>query len=326
MASIFDIIDFDGIGMGTIQSVDEMTVVPLVGETRGNITSPSNLKFERTTGYGSMQFSNEGDKPAIVPSNMMVRGTGGQDHAMSGSGVILAKATQSFDTACCIEETQGGLLSSIGNDEDILPIGLRKTLLNYGKRTEHGYSKLWGEIKSWLRGMNLGHRNSAHLRYFYDDKSVGNELERFAAEFEPLENQIGAIIMFNGVPVGLEIMPSTEHWDTYWKYLLRGCYGAELVRMKMLNKLEPSTLILPDLPELSKDPESEELDKFKHVLDDFINHLRDEVLPILEQIQISGNRQVGKTSNLETRMVSTPSGGGDIILQDSKPVYISMIL
>jgi len=320
MGSLFDILDFAGIGLGRVQSDDEMTVIPLVGGDRGNIARPSSLKFERTTGYGSMQFSNEDDKPAIVPSNMMVRGTGGQDHAMSGCGIILAKSTKSFNDACCIEETQGGMLSAEGNDEDILPIELRKTLLNYGKRTQKGYSKLWNDIKDWLRGMNLG-RDSAHLRYFYDNKSIGQALEDFAASFEPIENQIGAVIMFNGIPVGIEIMPSADHWDAYWQHLLRGCYGAELLRMKKLGKITPSTLILPDIPEDASPAEVKEL------LTEFSDHLREEVIPALERISVSDNRRIGSiTSGLETRMVITDSGGGDIILQDSKPIYISLVL
>jgi len=73
-------------------------------------------------------------------------------------------------------------------------------------------------------------------------------LEEFAAEFEPVEGQIGAIIMFSGVPVGIEIMPSEGHWETYWKHLIRGCYGAEMLRLKMIGKLKPSALILPEIP------------------------------------------------------------------------------
>jgi len=321
MSSLFDILDFAGIGLGSVQSDDEMTVIPLVGGDRGDVASPSSLKFERTTGYGEMKFSNEDEKPAIVPSNMMIRGTGAQDHAMSGSGIVKANSSESFNNACCIEETQGGLLSATGNDEDILPIGLRKPLLDYGKRSEKGYSKLWHDIKGWLRGMNLGRRSAAHLRYFYDDKNINQALEEFAASFEPIENQIGAVIMFNGVPVGIEIMPSADHWDAYWQQLLRGCYGAELLRMKRLGKIAPSTLILPNIPEESSG------EHVKEILIEFTNHLREEIIPILEQISVSDNRRIGSiTSGLETRMITTDSGGGDVILQDSKPIYISLVL
>ena len=321
MASIFDILKKGTMmGIGPVQSVNEMTVIPLVGDSRGDIASPDSLKFERTTSYGSMAFKNEDSRPAIVPSNYMVRGKDAQDHAMSGSGVVLSMKTKVFDTACCIEETQGGYLSAEHNDEDVLPVELRRSLLNYGKRTENHYEKLWDSIKVWLHDMSINTHGGAHLRDFYDDKSVSTELEQFASEFEPIEGQIGAIIMFSGTPVGLEIMPSTAHWDAYWKQLLRGCYGSELIRMKMLNKVSPSTLILPDIPK-SATP-----DEVKTLIESFVEHLQKEVIPIIQNIIIKNSRVISNDGNLETRLVLTGNGGGDVIMQNSEPVYISLIL
>ena len=323
MASIFDILKFNGkgIGVGPVQSVDEMTVIPLIGDNRGDIASPDSLKFERTTTYGSMSFKNEDSRPAIIPTNYMVRGKDAQDHAMAGSGVVQANESKRFNTACCIEETQGGYLSDENNDEDVLPIDLRRALLNYKKRTENHYGKLWDSIRTWLHGLNLTRSTSAaHLREFYDDKIVNSKLEQFAAEFEPIEGQIGAIIMFSGTPVGLEIMPSTTHWDAYWKQLLRGCYGSELTRLKMLNRMAPSTLVLPNIPE-SVTP-----NEVKTIVESFVTHLQKEVIPIIENIIIKSDRVISKDGNLETRLVLTGNGGGDVIFQDSEPVYISLVL
>jgi len=323
MASIFDILNFKGkgVGIGPVQSVDEMTVIPLVGDDRGDVASPESLKFESTTTYGSMVFKNEDSKPAIVPSNYMVRGRGAQDHAMAGSGVVTAGQSKTFNTACCIEETQGGYLSAEGNEEDVLPVELRRNLLNYGKRTERHYGKLWDSIKVWLRGLELNRRtHAAHLREFYDDTSIRSALEQFAAEFEPVDGQIGAIIMFSGTPVGLEIMPTTAHWDAYWKQLLRGCYGSELLRLKMLGKIAPSTLILPVIPEQAAP------DEVKIILEEFVKHLQEEVIPIVQSIVIQGDRKISTDGNLETRLISTGNGGGDVILQGSEPIYVSLVL
>lgn len=319
MASIFETLNFKDLGLGKVQSVDEMTVIPIVGSDRGNVASPSSLIFRRTVGYGVMEFSNEEDKPAIVPSNMMVRGAGAQDHAMSGSGVIAAKSVGRFENACCIEESQGGYLKSSGNEEDILPAELRKKLLTKKKRNERQFGKLWEDIRDWLRGVISQSR--AHLRYFYDDKDFRPALEEFAAEFEPVDGQIGAIILFNGVPVGLEIMPSTGHWDAYWKHLLRGCYGAELLRLKKLGRVKSSTLILPDIP-----PDAEPSD-VKEILENFTEHLRQEILPLIETINISRAYTISNDSGLETRMVITSDrGGGDVIFQGNEPIYVSLIL
>jgi hypothetical protein len=267
-----------------------------------------------------MVFENsDTDREAIIPTNMMVRGKGAQDHAMAGSGVVRARSSQSFENACCIEERQGGYLNG-SEEEDVLPVALRKALLKPTLRTSNSYSKLWGNIKSWLEGTGT-ERGAAHLRHFYDSPDVKQALENFAAEFEPVDGQIGAIIMFSGVPVGIEIMPSSLHWEAYWKLLVRGCYGAELLRLRTLGKIQQSTLILPEIP-ADATPE-----QVKKKLEDFAQHLRREILPILESIDVKSQKAVGRQGSMNTTLVTTTSGGGgDLIEQDNEPVYLSLVL
>jgi len=323
--TIFDKLKFSGIEIGNVQSVDQMTVVPILGENRGEVAGPETLKFRRTTSYGTMVFENsDASLPGIVPANIMVRGKGAQDHAMAGSGVVASHSSKSFNTACCIEETQGGFLHG-AEEEDVLPIALRKALLKPSLRQANSYGKLWSSIKNWLEGLPVQRSgyggNRGHLRYFYDTPEIKNALEDFAAEFEPVDGQIGAIIMFSGVPVGIEIMPSSEHWEAYWKLLIRGCYGAEMLRLKMLGKLKPSALILPDIPADAT------LDQVKKQLEDFTQHLRQEILPILESIDVKSQNQVSQDGSLRTTLVNTTSGGGgDLIEQGGVPVYLSLVL
>lgn len=330
--SIFNRLNFTDIGMGDVQSVDEMTIVPLVGPDRGNIAPPESLQFQRTAGYGTMVFENKDtSRPAIVPTHLQIRGKSAQDHAMAGSGVVTQLQTRSFDNACCIESSQGGYLRSDGNDEDVLPIGLRRTLLNPSKRSEHAYDKLWSNISGWLQGLRGRIRSGgsrAHLRDFYDAPEYKEALERFAAEFEPVDGQIGAIIMFSGVPVGIEIMPTAEHWEAYWQKLIRGCYGAEMLRLKQLGKLQPSTLIMPDLSEaLSIEDKAAQVKRVEEILSEFTEHLKAEVIPLIEQIAIKDSRPISTDGNIETELILTGNGGGgDILTQDSKPIYLSLIL
>jgi hypothetical protein len=323
--TIFDKLKFTGIEIGNVQSVDEMTIVPILGDNRGEVAGPEHLKFKSTTSYGTMVFENDDpSQPAIVPNNMMVRGKGAQDHAMAGSGVVLANRTTRFNTACCIEESQGGYLNSEGNEVDVLPIQLRKVLLQPSLRQAQSYSKLWSSIKTWLKGVPVGDHHgygAAHLRYFYDTPDIRTALEQFAAEFEPVDNQIGAIIMFSGVPVGVEIMPSSEHWQAYWKLLLRGCYGAEMLRLKMLGKLKESTLVLPNIPAGATAAD------VKQIMENFSQHLRQEVLPILESIDIKSQKLSSQDGSLQTVTVNTTSGGGgDLIQQSNIPIYLSLVL
>ena len=323
MTTIFNKLKFTGIEIGNVQSVDEMTIVPILGDDRGEVAGPEHLKFKSTTSYGTMVFENDDpSQPVIVPNNIMIRGKGAQDHAMATSGVVLARRTQRFNTACCIEESQGGYLNSEGNETDVLPIQLRKALLAPSLRQTQSYSKLWGKIKDWLKGVPVaGRSGAAHLRYFYDTPDIRTALEQFAAEFEPVDNQIGAIIMFSGVPVGIEIMPSSEHWQAYWKLLLRGCYGAEMLRLKMLGKLKESTLVLPNIPAGATASE------VKTLMVNFSQHLRQEVLPILESIDIKSQKLSSQDGSLQTSLINTTSGGGgDLIEQGSIPIYLSLVL
>lgn len=320
MASILDVLNLN-LNLGNAQVVDEMTVVPLLGGDLGQVADPEQLQFERTTSYGSMRFRNDSsERPAIVPSNYMVRGQGAQDHAMSSAAVVSVKDVKTFNDACCIEESQGGYLSSSNNEVDILPVLLRKKLLSSNIRTKNDYGKLWPSIGQWLKGLNLQRSGSSHLRYFYDDPNIKPQLEDFSAEFEPVDDQIGAIILFSGIPVGFEIMPTGLHWNAYWKHLVRGCYGAELLRLKMLNLLPPSKVALPQLQSGSSP------DQLKEAISEFTDGMRKSISPLLNAIQVtSGN--ISTAQRITKSLLKTNTGGGgDVIVQNTSPIYASIVL
>lgn len=325
MASIFALLKKfkNGLNMGSIQSVDEMSVIPLVGEDHGDIIAdPKELKFERTTTYGSMQFDNhDRSRPAIVPTNYMVRGTGAQDHAMSSAGIVEGGKSITFETACCIESSQGGYLGGKNNEYDILPIGLRKKFVSTPSlRDRRAYDKLWPSITKWLNGTGVGRGSQAHLRYFYDDPNIRESLEQFAAEFEPIPNQIGAIILFSDIPVGFEVMPSRNHWGAYWKYLIRGCYGAELIRLKKLGMIKSSRLALPDIPSGATPGDVAE------IFTQYQRALTEAMIPLLENIGVKNYKSVSKSAGLEMNLITTTSGGGgDIIEKGQEPVYASIV-
>lgn len=56
------------------------------------------------------------------------------------------------------------------------------------------------------------------------------ELDRFVAEFESLDGQVGAVVLADGRVLGVERTPTAAYWQTLWAPLLRGCYGAEVIR------------------------------------------------------------------------------------------------
>jgi len=324
MTSLLDTLGIiKNLNVADAQSDDEMTVIPLLGDRLGDVAPPEALRFTRTTDYGSMKYENDADQPAIVPSHMMVRGKNAQDHAMSGSGVVLAASEKLFRNACCIESSQGGYFSGQAVEEDVLPVGLRRELLDLTERSRQQYDKLWGGIRRWLSGLRRVRSGSgrAHLRDFFDQPDYKDALENFAAAFEPVEGQIGALILFNGVPVGLEIMPTQEHWAAYWKWLIRGCYGSQLIKLRETNELPRSTMVLPEIPEDAA------ADQVKEIMDQFVKNIQLSIAPMLDKIQVASQDQVNVQGNMITGLIRTDTGGGgDVITQDSKPVYLSLIL
>jgi hypothetical protein len=319
--SILETLKFTKLDAGSVQVVDDMTVVPLIGENRGEIAEPLSLKFQRTSDYGSMVYKNVDEEyAAIVPTNVMVRGTGAQDHAMAGSGIVVANKTVTFRNACCIESSQGGYLGGQENEYDILPIQLRKKLLPLGMRNEKSYDKLWPDIKKWLRGTGVG--DAAHLRYFYDNPAIQQSLEAFSAEFEPVSGQIGAIVLFQEQIVGIEVMPSLLHWEVYWKLLIRGCYGAELIRLKKMGKIHSAQLTMPTFPKVITDPR-----QLTTVVDKFADGIRQDIIKKLDLIHLNQAASLGKIEDLETvSLETTKGGGGDMITQKDEPIYLSLVV
>jgi hypothetical protein len=315
--NIFDKLGFKKLDYGSIQSVDEMTIIPILGDDRTkNTSNPHNIKFNRTTGYGSMVFENTDSAGyGIIPSNTMILSEQrAQDHAMSEVGIVVAGNTTTFKNACCVQSSQGGYLdgSKDNNEYNILPLELRKKLLSTTLRNEEKFSKLWKNIEDWMKGVpNIS--RGGHLEYFF--KPFKKELEDFVAEFEPVENQIGSVILFNEKPVGLEIMPTVSYWNVYWKWIIRGCYGAQLLKLKKANQIQPSKIKLPELTGDVVD-----------TIEKFFDELK---TTFLNKLSFAENEVVSKklkNKEIYQKLIKFGSGGGDLIIEEGTPTYLSAIL
>jgi len=80
-------------------------------------------------------------------------------------------------------------------------------------------------------------------------------------------------------------------------------------------------MILPDYPE---DVTPEQL---KDITTQFINNIKLSIAPMLDSIQVASQDRIDSSGNMITELIRTEGGGGgDVILQDSKPVYLSLVL
>ncbi len=215
-----------GCEVGRIQTVGVMQVIPLTLEEDlqdDRFENPDVVRVS-TSHYGTMNFSNPSSKPILLPSHAgYVVKQAAQDHAMSTAGIVPPKSRAAWDNAMCIQASQGGYVREDVHKMMILPLALRHTALS--KRGERGYSKLWRSIGSFSQASGIG--NSENLVNYM--QRFAEEMDQFIAEFELVDNQVGAIILINGNVAGIERAPSSSYWKSVWEPLVRVCYGSAAI-------------------------------------------------------------------------------------------------
>jgi len=210
-----------GTSAGRIQSVGYMQVIPLLSDLEDERFVAPEEALVSTRAYGTMEFENPSELLLIVPLHAgYVVKRAAQDHAMGHVGLVPAKKTRSYDTAMCIQQTQGGLISKSAHKLTILPFSLRETALEL--RGKKSYNKLWNAISAFNK--ELGLNASGHLEFFM--KHFRKELDQFVAEFECVPRQVGAIVLVDNVVVGIERAPTRAYWESVWPALIRECYGS----------------------------------------------------------------------------------------------------
>jgi hypothetical protein len=219
----------EGTRPGRPQSVGRMQVIPLVADhdqdqDGGWFVAPPACRTS-TLAYGTLAFDNPHDALLLVPCHAgFVVPQAAQDHAMAHAALVAPRTSVAFDTAVCVQETQGGTITAAEHRMLILPFPLRGPAL--AVRHERDYGRLWPAIRALNGdvGLGLGGNLIVFLRRY------ALELDRFVAEFECLDGQVGAIVLVDGQVLGVERTPTVAYWQALWVPLLRGCYGAEVVR------------------------------------------------------------------------------------------------
>jgi len=200
-----------------------MAIIPLVTSPEfcsDDFVSPESGAKVNTTDYGKLGFSNTSEKTMIVPAHTAyIVKQAAQDHAMTEAGIVKGKGRRTWDNAACVQSGQGGMISSAEHDMSILPLPLR--FAAHANRKGSNCSKIWGDIEKFNESMGLTRRG--HLEDFL--KGFSKQLDEFVAEFEIVENQVGAIILVNDKIVGVERTPNFQYWRDVWPHLVRECYG-----------------------------------------------------------------------------------------------------
>ena len=155
------------------------------------------------------------------------------------------------------------------------------------------------------------------MEYFF--RPFAKELEEFVAEFEPVAGQVGGIVLFGSNIVGIEVMPTQQHWLAYWQWLIRGCYGAQLLKLRKMGILQKEELALPSFPSSVHD--------ISAAVNTYFKSLEQAVVRPLKNMQMNTVAAgADHVAQLESVVIKTGTGGGDLVALNRNPVYLSMVI
>lgn len=236
----------DGVSSGEAQYVGNMGVIPLVSDNdrfdESDFGTANDFEV-RTSNYGTVHIRERSGRTNFVPPGAgWVVEQAAQDHAV-GSGKIMKGGSESIiRTARCIQSSQGGYIKS-ATEMLILPAELRSIAL--AKRKEQGYNLIWGELGEF----NSRHGLSNHQQLAVFVNTFKKQMDEFVAEFELLDNQVGAVVLLEGKVAGVELSPTRAYWRSIWYPLIRVCYGSLARACYQQNKDR-----LPMFPDSSREP------------------------------------------------------------------------
>ncbi len=300
---------------GRIQSVGYMQVIPLVSDLSDDrFVSPVEAEAEvGTSDYGTLNFRNPSNRVMIVPCHAgYVVKQAAQDHAMAHAGVIRSARERSFDTAMCVQQSQGGLIRRGDYRMLILPLALREHALSVRKETN--YNKLWNAISVFNRDMGV--QGEANLVHFL--KHFRKELDEFVAEFECVPGQVGAVILVDDQVVGIERTPSHDYWRSVWPCLIRECYGSLAIRVAQLKgeraEAPASRVGLPDdigsldelesvIAEIAAQEEERAKTTVRELLDESLTLTRDDSIAGVHVETVEHGRFTGQVIRQGERIV-----------------------
>jgi hypothetical protein len=210
---------------GPVQTVGYMAVVPLLSDLHDDRFAAPTAARIATASYGTVRVSNREDKPILLPHGATyIVSEKAQNHAIPHVSLVKARASAAFDTAMCVQQSQGGMISEDQHALTILPVVLREQ--GHAARKTRNFQRLWPAIQKFNERAGIV-SGGGHLEKFFEKFEV--QLEQFVAEFEPLDNQVGAIVLINGKVAGVERCPSANYFHAIWRPLVRECYGSMAV-------------------------------------------------------------------------------------------------
>jgi hypothetical protein len=217
---------------GNIQSVGNMTVIPIVSDKEfTNVANTNEVRLSRDPEYGQLEFTNSSGQIGIALQGWTIIDDkqNAQDRTIPFAHLIKAGNSKLIPANCVQARQPGHFDVRKMNHENfmILPPSLRSLAIKNNASYTNGsnnYSALWKSLEKWSDiDCYSGGLTSFYSKY--EDK-----LDLFVAQFEPVEKQLGAIVLINDQIVAIDILPKYESWKFAWRAFIRDSYGAESVR------------------------------------------------------------------------------------------------
>jgi hypothetical protein len=298
---------------GRLQSVGAMQVVPLCSQLEDERFVPPTEALVSTAGYGNLVVRNPLSGPLLVPTGATyIVSQAAQNHALPHAGFVAAAATKQYSTAACVQQSQGGYISEGRHELMLLPFPLREAA--HRVRRETAFNRLWGAIADFNRESGLPAGNhQGHLEYFFNHYKA--ELDTFVAQFEPVPQEVGAIVLIDGRVVGVERTPSSAYFLGVWKALIRECYGSlalleagpPATRVPLRQSSSPADLLLA-----LEEAEAQE----RALVVSLVNSILDVEL----------TRQVDEEGELVVEALGEQPFVGQMIRDGEKIVYASLVV
>ena len=198
--------------IGVIGLVDPNAPAPLAKSLRESIRAGSMRVLDRG-GYTTLTF--EPSEPVLLRRGEGVVKGGKQDRIIQSSRVVESPVTLGV---YCIESSRWSKSGREWEPKDI-PVPLRRMAAEGRDQGD-----IWTAISEYLKSYGVTSRTQA-LGAIYD--ALGRNFEKFVGNFEWWRDQVGMVVVINGVASGVEIFDSHETFRTEGMSLLRDSYVPE---------------------------------------------------------------------------------------------------
>jgi len=317
---IGDLLNGYTIDKDNIQSVGNMTVLPIVSDHEfTNVADQNEVTLKNDPEYGRLTFQNvSGEIGIALQGWTLINDQPAQDRTIPFAHLIKTKGNKTIP-ANCVQPSQSGHFDVRKLDHSsfmMLAPSLRKLAYDKNSNYKDGndYSPMWGGLEKWISKNGVNGLQTFYSQY--EDK-----LNEFIAQFEPVKNQLGAIVLINDKIVAVDIVPKYETWKQTWRAFIRDSYGAEAVRAIENGNAEIHTPLLKiEDVETLEDLEAE----YTKTKDEFVTGLKSKV-SVMAQIAVNRTKQEQINELAMTKLDGSGFKGQALYHGDNHVVYMSLV-